>query len=285
MIHLYYKEQLKLDQQLRKLAKVAVLDNVDHVLSQINELGSNKSTMQSLEGLRLNGHRASAALSKEPRELKKHAMTLKNLLVEHTCYFDRLNKVDVRSSMTQLWFYRSFMGQMFNNYCLGKNNTNVENPTRQGQYLIVFLQALFNVDRQRPPKLDQISIFALAEAYLNDATRIEVSLRNILGQHSKWNSQIEPSAVTEHLIANEGRQLPGFESSCQNKEIIVNLKSNLNTVGDMYEREKCDRNRNKNRNNALDADLICFCLWYISNSIIWCLYYRFSFVWFQQFNS
>ena len=115
--------------------------------------------------------------------------------------------------------YRSYMAKIFNNYGLGKignddpnnnnnNNESVKIKYRQGRYWIVFLQvfaqSLLNVPRQRPEELNLIGINSLqkCEAYINGTTsKIEVCLRNVLGQYSKWNAPIQPETVAEHLIA------------------------------------------------------------------------------------
>ena len=298
LIYKYYSEQLKLDiqeiipfaQQMRKLSKldISVLDLVDNIIKQISRENNDK-----MEGLRLSWYRASAEMSKEPsvfRLPQGQAMAkLVNPLIQHTRYYDRLEKeVDARGSMATLWFYRSYLAQIFNTYCLGrfdneekkssnhdynddqksqyqdissnKNNKNIP-YNRQGRYWIVFLQvysqSLHNVHRQRPEELNIIGLGSLqkAEAYLNATTsKIEVCIRNILGQYSKFNAQIHPETVADHLIKHRGgnnnqdgnnnnnnssrnrggwKSLPGFESFYPNRQYLETLKHNLDIVGDI----------------------------------------------------
>jgi len=298
LIHSYYAEQLELDvaeiipfaASMRKLNKldISVLDLVDSIVQKVSALGKNsqsadESSRRSMEGLRLSWYRASAEMSKEPsvfRLPQGQAMAkLVNPLIQHTRYFDRLSKeVDARGSMATLWFYRSYLAQIFNTYCLGRfdkeegrgkkedNNEEAQFQTvsnrknkhipynRQGRYWIVFLQvyaqALHNVHRQRPEELNIIGLGSLqkAEAYLNATTsKVEVCIRNILGQYSKFNAQIHPETVAEHLIKQRGgqeaetggkkqrgwKQLPGFESFYPNQSYLASLKHNLDIVGDI----------------------------------------------------
>eukprot|EP01083_Nonionella_stella_P262967 893760_1 len=216
-----------------------------------------------MEGLRLSWYRASAEMSKEPsvfRLPQGQAMAkLVNPLIQHTRYFDRLEKeVDARGSMATLWFYRSYLAQIFNTYCLGRYDDDSKNQSesdqsktnnipynRQGRYWIVFLQvysqSLHNVHRQRPEELNIIGLGSLqkAEAYLNATTsKIEVCIRNILGQYSKFNAQIHPETVADHLIKHKEekkgwKSLPGFESFYPNKSYLETLKHNLDIVGDI----------------------------------------------------
>jgi len=300
LIYRYYSEQLKLDvqdivpfaNQMRKLGKldVSVLDLVDRIVNDITKItnkrgaddddqkGADKNTSVSMEALRLSWYRASAEMSKEPSVFhlpQGHAMAkLVNPLIQHTRYFDRLEKeVDARGSMATLWFYRSYLAQIFNTYCLGRFDTEsggvVDDEKsgggkkgknipymRQGRYWIVFLQvysqALHNVHRQRPEELNVIGLGSLqkAEAYLNATTsKIEVCIRNILGQYSKFNAQIHPETVADHLIKTRGgdpgdgsgggkgrggwKSLPGFESFYPNRQYLETLKHNLDIVGDI----------------------------------------------------
>lgn len=278
LIKMYYEEQLVLDikdiipfsHEMRKLGKIeiSVLDFLDMVIATIsnkNEIAKcSVGKSRALENLRLNWYRTSSEMSKEPSVFHKiegqTIAKLVNPVIDHTRYFDRLEKeVDMRGSMVSLWFYRKYMAQIFNNYCLGKvdmavdqsssknKNKNVQQPTsyRQGRYWIVFLQvfaqALHNVHRQYPQELGFIGVASLqkAEAYINGTTsRIEVCLRNVLGQLSKWSNQTQPETVAEHLIANRGQKtawqkLPGYESFYPNRQYLANLKYNLDIIGDM----------------------------------------------------
>merc|ERR1712176_255245 len=300
LIYMYYQQQLTLDieqimpfaQQMRKLSKldISVLDLVDSIVQKI-KANENKSVkeVKSMEALRLSWYRASAEMSKEPsvfRLPQGQAMAkLVNPLIQHSRYFDRLEKeVDARGSMATLWFYRSYLAQIFNTYCLGRfdpeqgsgssNKSMIDDEkqqyqslssiqsksgktknipyNRQGRYWIVFLlvysQSLHNVHRQRPEELNVIGLGSLqkAEAYLNATTsKIEVCIRNILGQYSKFAAQIHPETVADHLIkqrgdsgkhqhANRGwKSLPGFESFYPNRQYLETLKHNLDIVGDI----------------------------------------------------
>ena len=84
-----------------------------------------------------------------------------------------------------------------------------------------------------------MAVLKKAEQYLNGATsKIEVSMRAVLGQYSVWNSQTQPQTVAEHLVANRGqkgqwKQLPGYESYWPNRKYLINLKFNLDIIGDM----------------------------------------------------
>ena len=209
LIYRYYKQQLKLDiseitpfaQEMRKRSKldISVLDLVDSIIKQIS------SNTEKMEGLRLSWYRASAEMSKEPsvfRLPQGQAMAkLVNPLIQHTRYFDRLEKeVDARGSMATLWFYRSYLAQIFNTYCLGRFDTSSDSSksntssalsaddqksqyqaissnnskqkhipyNRQGRYWIVFLQvysqSLYNVHRQRPEELNIIGLGSLQKA-------------------------------------------------------------------------------------------------------------------------
>ena len=179
LIFQYYEEQLALDiaeivpfaASMRKLNKldISVLDLVDSIVVKVGDLKSTESTnARSMESLRLSWYRASAEMSKEPsvfRLPQGQAMAkLVNPLIQHTRYFDRLEKeVDARCSMATLWFYRSYLAQIFNTYCLGrfdaddgkKGDLSMDQRAqfqevigksknipynRQGRYWIVFLE-------------------------------------------------------------------------------------------------------------------------------------------------
>eukprot|EP01083_Nonionella_stella_P012642 35803_1 len=248
MIYSYYSEQLLLDiaeirpfsVQMRKLNKLdlSVLDLVDSIVSLV-ESGCDK-----MEGLRLSWYRASAEMSKEPsvfRLPQGQAMAkLVNPLISHSRYYDRLSKeVDARGSMATLWFYRSYLAQIFNTYCLARDDD--ISYEGQGRYWIVFLyvysQSLHNVHRQRPQELNMIGLGSLqkAEAYLNATTsKIEWCIRNVLGQYSKFSAQIHPETVADHLIHPLAQNsLPGFESFYPNRQYLSTLKDNLDIAGDI----------------------------------------------------
>ena len=178
LIYQYYEEQLALDikvlvpfaADMRKHKKldISVLDLVDSIVEKVGDLSAAKENARSMESLRLSWYRASAEMSKEPsvfRLPQGQAMAkLVNPLIQHTRYFDRLEKeVDARGSMATLWFYRSYLAQIFNTYCLGRFDTDDGKKgdlsmderaqfqavsgkgksipyNRQGRYWIVFLE-------------------------------------------------------------------------------------------------------------------------------------------------
>ncbi|ETO15217.1 hypothetical protein RFI_22147 [Reticulomyxa filosa] len=213
-------------------------------------------------------------MSREPSIINKPAgitlVKLINPLIEHSRFYDRLDKeVDARGSMAMLWFYRSHLASIFNSYCLGtddeeelkKSKEDEFNSYRQGRYWMIFVhifsQALQNIHRQRPEEVESIGEAALAkaESYINAATsKIEVSLRCVLGQFSAWSNQIQPLAVAEHFVQNKGKReqwgkLPGFESYWPNRYFLKKL---FFIIQNLF---FCFNKKEKNSHNTLKYNL------------------------------
>eukprot|EP00495_Collosphaeridae_sp_1-RS-2012_P007445 TRINITY_DN716_c0_g1_i1.p1 TRINITY_DN716_c0_g1~~TRINITY_DN716_c0_g1_i1.p1 ORF type:complete len:559 (-),score=120.28 TRINITY_DN716_c0_g1_i1:27-1457(-) len=199
---------------------------MEYIIGKLEAIKRDPEKDRNLEGLRLNWYRASVLLSgysgggriAKEKEMSNILIAKMNMVVEHTRYYDKLNKeIDSRSSFSELSIFRAQCADIFNILLSGK----FDQCRHWSVFLNIWEQGMRIVHKQVWHEYREVGGWVLKKAgdYIAGAVSIIESAiqreNGILGNYEKLRLQYNPEYVLQRQMRGQGKSLedqPGSES-------------------------------------------------------------------------
>lgn len=204
-----------------------IIAHLEYIIQVLEDIKKDPEKDRNLEGLRLNWYRASALLSRagaggkseKEKEMSKQLIAKMNMVVEHTRYYDRLDKeIDHRSTFSDLCVFRAQCADVFNHLVSGT----FDQCRHWSVFLRIWEQGMRNVHKQMSDEYKEVGgkVLKKADDYIKSAISIIESAiqkeNGILDNYSNLRRQYDPEDVLLRQLRGMGRKnledQPGMES-------------------------------------------------------------------------
>jgi len=203
-----------------------VISHMEYIIRRLEDIKTDPEKKRNLEGLRLNWYRASVLLSgysgggriEKEKEMSKILVAKMNMVVEHTRYYDKLDKeIDNRSSFSELSVFRAQCADIFNILLSGR----FDQCRHWSVFLNIWEQGMRIVHNQMYHEYRDVGgkVFKKAGDYIAGAVSIIESAiqreNGILENYEKLRLQYNPEHVLRREMQGLGKKLedrPGMES-------------------------------------------------------------------------
>merc|ERR1719233_2050509 len=203
-----------------------VISHMEYIIAKLEDIKRDPEKDRNLEGLRLNWYRASVLLSgysgggriAKEKEMSHILIAKMNMVVEHTRYYDRLDKeIECRSSFSELSIFRAQCADIFNILLSGK----FDQCRHWSVFLNIWEQGMRIIHKQVWHEYREVGGKVLKKAgdYVAGAVSIIESAiqreNGILENYEKHRLQYTPEYVLRRQMRGQGKSLedqPGSES-------------------------------------------------------------------------